>query len=55
MHILAETFCFRCENYLLNPIDADANIFWEDIVNTMAADALATNIARPSAAMILTT
>ena len=47
----------RCQptNYIfINPCGAGAGLFWKDLVNTMAADVLATWGARASAAMVLT-
>ena len=38
---------------MFNPSGAEARIFWENGVNTMAADALVTQEARASAAMVL--
>ena len=39
--------------YYNNPSGADAGIFQENPVNTMAADALAPHVTRSSAAMVL--
>ena len=39
--------------YYVNPAGAEAGIFQENRVNTMAADALATYVARSSSAMVL--
>ena len=36
------------------PSGAEMRIFWEKWVNTMAADALAPSVSKPSAAMLLT-
>ena len=38
----------------VNSYGADAGIFKDNLVSTMAADALMTSVARTSAAMILT-
>ena len=39
---------------VINPFGCVARVFWEIYVNTIAADAQAPDVARSSAAMVLT-
>ena len=39
----------------LNPFGAEATLFWDNKVHTMAADALASCVTRKTAAMVLIT
>ena len=51
-----ESYCYKLcisSKTWFNPIGAEAKIFWENKVNTMVADAMATQGAMASAAMVL--
>ena len=43
-----------CSTWRVNPSGAETRIFLKNKINTMAADALAMQVARASAAMVLT-